>query len=310
MKEITANAIRMVDETDSTSKAKPKGKGKATNHMPSQQGGGSPISTIKSTSKSFCQIFSSSSPHQSATDILQIAVSSIAATIRKVQFPIAQITMGVTKKGTDPSRAERKAKKRKLEDAIPDLPGDNENEVVEGEVEEKAERKSKKLKTKDVSAEDKVEKKEKKEKKEKTPKKSDVAEGTSEEKISKKEKKEKGVKEEDVQVKATDDVLADLLAPAQGGEDTAPKKSKKERKAERKAKEAAEKEKAAPAPISTEATAGTAQEGEKKASHEPRKNNNRNRDKRRQEKAAAKDGTEKADRFIVFAGMSSPSFGF
>ena len=37
--------------------------------------------------------------------------------------------MGVTKKGTEPSRAERKAKKRKLEDAIPDLPGDNDNEV-------------------------------------------------------------------------------------------------------------------------------------------------------------------------------------
>jgi nucleolar protein 6 len=208
-------------------------------------------------------------------------------------------------KSTDASRAERKAKKRALEAAIPDLPGDHEN-AEDVEVEAKAEKKSKKRKRDDV-VEDSETKKAKKEKKDKKKRKSEAAEVEAEaeeelqeEKPAKKEKNEKKEKKEG---KAANTNGESVPAVANlDGEEDAPRKSKKERKAERKAAEAAAASKSTPTKAVSE-TNGVTPAEEKKS-----KKNNRNREKKRKGDSANGDTEGKAARFIVFIGAFYPPF--
>ncbi|KFY23800.1 hypothetical protein V491_02410 [Pseudogymnoascus sp. VKM F-3775] len=219
-------------------------------------------------------------------------------------------------------RSERKAAKRKAQDAIPDVPGeyaveevevapkkrkrDYDEEVDGGAEEVKKPKKPKKLR------EGKKEKKEK--------------EGGKKEKKEKKEKKPKTESEGE-----GDDTVMEDAALKEPKEDV-PKKSKKERKAERKAQQAAEAmanakancaaeeaaalSKPSTADDGTEASkpAAAAAVGDKpvKAAKAPKldkdgnpikKKNNRNREKKRLAAAAAIAAGEKAPaRFIVFVG--------
>jgi len=201
--------------------------------------------------------------------------------------------MGVSKDTAGLSRAERKSKKRQLEDAIPDLPGDDQggDEAIAGE---EAEGKSKKRKRNgdegDVDEEArKAAKKEKKRRKSEAAAAAAAEGGDGEEggveipAAAKKTKKSKSSKEDEV-VEAVEEVQGEVG-------DEAPRKSKKERKAERKAKEAAEAE---AKPKEEEAVAGADEDGK------PAKKNNRNREKKRK---AAAEGGEKEARFICFIGM-------
>jgi nucleolar protein 6 len=227
--------------------------------------------------------------------------------------------MGSSKKQPDATRQERKARKRKLEDAVPDLPGDNDEAVSQeksgkkrkrdrtadveedeedgiiGDKEKKERKKEKKRRRKEAEegavpieeeVEAKAEKKEKKSKEEKKEKEGAVPiEEEVEAKAEKKEKKSKKEKKEKESA-AVEPVVA---AEAEEG----PKKSKKERKAERKAKEAAEataKGKDAAAVKDSKAESETngdskSAEGDKKS-----KKNNRNREKKRKGAASSEDG--------------------
>lgn len=208
------------------------------------------------------------------------------------------------------SRAERKVKKRALEDAIPDLPGDNEAEVAEVQ---KAEKKSKKRKRDgeedaEVTEESKKVKKDKKDKKKrrKTEEEDVIEEAKDEQKVEKKEKKSKKDKKEKREEEAPQPVEADTVMAE---ETEAPKKSKKERKAERKAKEAAEAATKGPAPTDGEAPPNTNGEATEESADKKSKKNNRNRKKKRKSTSANGDTTQseegkssKAARFIVFIG--------
>jgi nucleolar protein 6 len=227
--------------------------------------------------------------------------------------PLNSTAMGSSKKPQDATRQERKAKKRKLEDAVPDLPGDVEDVDVE-----KAGKKRKR--DKDVEAEeingedDDREKKERKKEKKRTKKEAEESAGAEvangDGKGEKKNEKEKKAKSsatiEEPEVEADAEVEA------------GPKKSKKERKAERKAKEAAEAAKGKDvAPVEEskskpEQANGAETEGGKKS-----KKNNRNREKKRKGSAAtdgvavngdAEKAVEEKDkkdaRFICFIGTS------
>jgi nucleolar protein 6 len=220
-------------------------------------------------------------------------VPKILFSVQKNNSPIpSTTTMG---KSTDASRAERKAKKRALEAAIPDLPGDHEN-AEDVEVEAEAEKKSKKRKRDVVVEEDSESKKARKEKKDKKKRKSEateVEEELQEEKPAKKSKKEKK------EGKAPDANGDSVPAVASlDGEEEPPRKSKKERKAERKAAEAAAENKTIPTKAVPEANGDTIAE-EKKS-----KKNNRNREKKRKGESANGDTEGKAARFIVFIGTS------
>lgn len=226
-------------------------------------------------------------------------------------------------KPTELSRAERKSKKRAIEDTIPDLPGDD-AEANNSDSEKKSSKKRKR--DRDAEPEDttvsgegeKEKKKAKKEKKEKKAKgeEKDVAaeEEVPEEKASKKSKKEKKAKTEgaDVIAEPADVVMGEGEASAEGGE--APKKSKKERKAERRAAELAAGKEGDSTPKKTKAvkaegeTKGGAKTETADAEKKPRKNN-RNREKKRNANLEAVGGgdaaaaEEKNHRFIVFVGM-------
>ncbi|TVY48119.1 putative RNA-binding protein [Lachnellula occidentalis] len=201
-----------------------------------------------------------------------------------------------TKKGSnDATRAERKAKKRKAEDAIPDLPG--EDVVAE---EKPKEKKRKRSADEDVVEEEKAAKKEKKSKSKKDK---DAVEDVDEDKEAKRAAK-KAKKASKAEPSETSAVELPVQEPVT--EEEAPKKSKKERKAERKAKEAAETAAAANGtaakdPTSKEEVAGDGDAEEKKS-----KKNNRNRAKKRD--AAAKGTGEEGEkaaaaaRFICFIG--------
>jgi len=124
------------------------------------------------------------------------------------------------------SRQERKAKKRKLEDAVPDLPGDNDNDNEDGGAS---------LSGVTSQPEERVSKKARKEEKKKKFKKQEISGGGDVEgkSIDKEDGDvEKGEVQDDVEGAAKVNLL---------GEVEAPRKSKKERKAERKAKDAAAK---------------------------------------------------------------------
>ncbi|KFX99856.1 hypothetical protein V490_01601 [Pseudogymnoascus sp. VKM F-3557] len=216
-------------------------------------------------------------------------------------------------------RSERKAAKRKAQDAIPDVPEDYANEGAEEVQAPKKRKRDDEDADEEAGAEDvKKPRKEKKEKKEKEE--------------GKKEKKEKKPKTNE-EGEGEDTVMGEAAEPKEPKEDV-PKKSKKERKAERKAQQAAEaianskanraREEAEaaskPAPVAdgTEsskpaaATAAAAGGKTPKAEKAPKldkdgnpikKKNNRNREKKRLAAATAIAAGEKAPaRFIVFVG--------
>jgi nucleolar protein 6 len=183
-------------------------------------------------------------------------------------------------------RSERKAKKRKAEDAIPDVPEDYENNDAEGSPEVAKPKSSKKRKHDDEEV---------------------VEDSKAEEKSSKKSKK----------AEEKDEAQSDGEDNGEGGV----KLSKKERKALRKAREAEEKAAAAAKPTTTstpstdasakstkgatESTADAPQRAPKlDADGNPiKKKNNRNREKKRLAAAALAASGEKAPpRFIVFVG--------
>ncbi|OBT73737.1 hypothetical protein VF21_07147 [Pseudogymnoascus sp. 05NY08] len=235
--------------------------------------------------------------------------------------------MAPIKKAAGP-RSERKAAKRKAQDAIPDVPEDYNNDGAE---EVTAAPKKRKRDDDEEGGEDadegavKKPKKAKKLRKEKEEKKE--KEGGKKEKKEKKEKKPK----KDVEGGDEDTEMADATpkAPKEPKEDV-PKKSKKERKAERKAQqaavaianakanraaeEAAATSKPSVASDGTETSKPAAAAGGKtpKAEKAPKldkdgnpikKKNNRNREKKRLAAATAIAAGEKAPaRFIVFVG--------
>lgn len=232
--------------------------------------------------------------------------------------------MGTSKKDKDPSRAERKAKKRKLEDAIPDLPGDisapeEQNGNSKGS---KKRRHSEPTEKEDVDKlEEKVAKKVKKEKDRKKEKDKEADEiqalngdsqaqskgGDDDSKQEKKDKKAKKAKKlKDAEDDATaggseNDKLNDGPLP---GSDEQPRKSKKERKAEKKAAEAAQKSEDQ-GKFKSQAASGEVEnvEGESQTDSTKAKKNNRNRDKKRKAAASVEETSEgKAARFIVFIG--------
>ncbi|KAL2065391.1 hypothetical protein VTL71DRAFT_3061 [Oculimacula yallundae] len=224
--------------------------------------------------------------------------------------------MGKTR--TEASRAERKAKKRAAEEAIPDVP-DSWTADPQIEVNAPAENDSKKRKrdTDEGGNEGKEDKESKKERK-KRRKEAEAGEAASGgvlvEKNEKKVKKEKRAKGEATETHA--DLDTDTVNNTVDG---APKKSKKERKAERKAKEAAE--------VSAQGAGGTelvklqnteVNGSTKKSTDKPEdgdekksKKNNRNREKKRKGANGTKvggevegeDASSKAARFIVFVGQ-------
>lgn len=222
--------------------------------------------------------------------------------------------MGTTKKGSDPSRADRKAKKRKLEDAIPDLPGDDEPQEIttsDDKSSKKRKRAAGEISGDNDLADDKERKSAKKEKREKKQKRN--AEDSL---LSSTE----GVKAADGKGEAiTDEPKEDVSTKPEvpNISEDGPKKSKKERKAERKAREAiekVEKEASKPADLPKENSTSIEDKGgntsTKLAGSEEKKprKNNRNREKKRW--AALQKGTEeKAPRFIAFIGntFSAPA---
>lgn len=222
------------------------------------------------------------------------------------------IDMGISKKGADPSRAERKAKKRKLEDAIPDLPGDNETtqglDVPSGKS-EKASKKRKRdndgLETATNGAISEKERKAAKEAKKEQKRLKDEEDITAEDvedakKVAKKDKKsKKDAKIDPANINTTLEVVESEMITK---DESVPRKSKKERKAERKAKEAAE-------VASTEAALLTPSEpapefnGDATLEEKKPKRNNRNRERKRKASGdEATNGEGTAPRFIVFIG--------
>ena len=235
--------------------------------------------------------------------------------------------MGTSKNSHDATRQERKAKKRKLEDAVPDLPGDVADTGDSEEVGRKAGKKQKRdTDTGDgVIDEEKQRKREKKERKKLRKEEAefpeeggvplDVVDEDGEGVKNEKSKKDKRAKKSAV----AEEPVIELETVA---EEAGPKKSKKERKAERRAKEAAEgaapveelKESKSEQKVNGNASMnGEAAEGEKKS-----RKNNRNREKKRKgtvppeggavngnaEKPTG-EGKEKKDaRFICFIGTS------
>ncbi|CAG8982952.1 hypothetical protein HYALB_00003530 [Hymenoscyphus albidus] len=194
--------------------------------------------------------------------------------------------MGAPKSHNDATRAERKAKKRKLEDAIPDLPGEEMDNVPSTDEAQSAKKNKKRKRDGDKEGED-----------------------DEERSLRKKEKKEKKSKKENVkpEVDAEGDIA--ISAIAEGEE--APRKSKKERKAERKAKDAAEpkeqaKKGAATPAVPAEGISKTEVSGEQETTAAPKtekkSKNNRNREKKRKPLANGEAVPAKPARFIVFIG--------
>ncbi|KAH8667428.1 hypothetical protein BGZ60DRAFT_528730 [Tricladium varicosporioides] len=196
-------------------------------------------------------------------------------------------------KSSDPTRAERKAKKRKLEDAIPDLPGEENKDGEELSGGDEGKKRRKRIKN-DEELEAPVEetgkqrgRREKKERKQ--------AERTEKEKQD--GATEKVEEKEDVKMRGVGTTA---------NEEGAPRKSKKERKAERKAKEAAE------AAVATEAAKSTSNGDNKDegAKEKKSKKNNRNREKKRKglvtgasdTAVEGEDKEKKSARFICFIG--------
>ncbi|KAH7381750.1 hypothetical protein BKA64DRAFT_212057 [Cadophora sp. MPI-SDFR-AT-0126] len=232
--------------------------------------------------------------------------------------------MGKTR--TEASRAERKAKKRAAEDAIPDVP-DSWTAEPEAESSKSVEKDAKKRK-RDGDEEDNVTREEEESKNERKRRKKeaeagkaisdDASVGTRKEKKSK-----KGERQDEAADVGKADAIGDLDTEMTDSPATdAPKKSKKERKAERKAREAAEAaadgtaitKSAATADAKVETNGSTgkvAENGDEKEKKKSNKNN-RNREKKRKGAnaseatnggAADENASSKAARFIVFVGQ-------
>ncbi|KAF4630072.1 hypothetical protein G7Y89_g8078 [Cudoniella acicularis] len=151
------------------------------------QSAGFPTQCSYYATQSVVNPFAASATASPKTFLLRRSDPTTTITITTPTEPvIANRKMGISKpkKGSDPTRAERKAKKRKLEDAIPDLPGDGDeangvevNGVENGEGKEKKSKKRKRDRDEEVvnmnanageeekEAERKKRRKEKKEKK-------------------------------------------------------------------------------------------------------------------------------------------------
>jgi nucleolar protein 6 len=234
--------------------------------------------------------------------------------------------MAITKRDKDPTRAERKLKKRKLEEAIPDLPGDvgatdlqdASTPAIEGQENKSKKRKLGKTSIHDVDIQqdgangtqqrkNKEERKEKRKGK-KAPKDNesygdeilksiDKASGSDHINEIRSGELESihGKLERETEVLRDSTALIDEEPPA--------KKSKKERKAERKATEAAQaaaSNNSAPASIEDTPVAV----GEEVQSGMSKKNN-RNREKKQKgynSNEASEKAEGKAPRFIVFIG--------
>ncbi|KAM3068149.1 hypothetical protein ACMFMG_011198 [Clarireedia jacksonii] len=179
------------------------------------------------------------------------------------------------------SRAERKAKKRKLENSIPDVPEDLETESTHEEI-ASVKRKRDSHDSVHNSA------------------KQDVEQSGQLEKSDRKAKRTK-VHSADAPSSSmpTRDQEANLV-----NDESAPKKSKKERKAERKAREAATAAATTTATPETPATTNSSeQEAPDKASGtESAKTNKGNPSVRKKQKVPKSNPEGKAARFIVFIG--------
>ncbi|EHK97440.1 hypothetical protein M7I_6858 [Glarea lozoyensis 74030] len=193
------------------------------------------------------------------------------------------LIMAPAKHHQDATRAERKAKKRKLQDAIPDLPEEKDQDSLDnvgtGELMDKKVKKRKRDLAADTGT-------------------TDGTEGEEDKRARKKEKRKKKSQEVDEPIQEEN--------PVESVTDEAPRKSKKERKAERKAKEAAEALKTAADPEATSKDHPNAEENTVKTDTAAKKNN-RNREKQR--KSANKtplNGEEEKPKtpakFIVFIG--------
>jgi hypothetical protein len=210
--------------------------------------------------------------------------------------------MGGGKKGTDASRAERKAKKRKLEDAIPDVPGDNEIPEAREIVNESEEPPKKRKRDHDDN---------------------DAGEsGMTQEKQKKKDKKDKkknrksnGQGELTPAAIGVEELVSKSEAEAENTLESSEvsRKSKKERKAERRAREAAEAaaNKDAEVRAETSAAGGSTEAPVAAAAKEKKvKKDKKKQDKKGNtavKKQNATNGNDeqsggKAARFIVFIG--------
>lgn len=221
--------------------------------------------------------------------------------------------MGSSKKAHDATRQERKAKKRKLEEAVPDLPGDNDSADIIYATSEKTDKKRKR----DVEAEDglndEAKERRKRKKEEKRRRKEETGEINGEMRKVEGGKKENQSKKDEKEEPATVEPNVEVEGVAVEG----PKKSKKERKAERRTKEAAEAAKndtsavQLEAPVEKKTNEASGEEEKKKKS----KKNNRNREKKR--KGTSTDGAsvngnadqaevkdKKDAKFICFIGTS------
>lgn len=213
--------------------------------------------------------------------------------------------MGVKKAEKDATRAERKAKRRKAENAIPDLPGDSE---IHEQNTEKISKKRKRLDNHEPIDDPKPEKKARKHEKKarKNTTEPGALVGDADEQVGSSLKNYTVVTTVDHELPKDEHVVDITSEP--------PKKSKKERKAERKVAEAA----AAAAASTTGTDETTTQQEPKESTSQPQddsaqpvksKKNNRNREKKRQAASIVAGNAEdpdktnkKAARFIVFIG--------
>lgn len=233
--------------------------------------------------------------------------------------------MTITKKDKDPTRAERKLKKRRLEEAIPDLPGDVGETDLQDVSTQVIENSSKKRKLRKSSIHDAdfqqdgenkyQQKKNKEEKKEKRAVK-DI-ESHADEMVKSNDKASDSDqigelrlgKMESIHGKSEREIKVSGDSTARIDEDPPAKKSKKERKAERKAAEAAQaaaSSNSAHPPIEDMPVAGGEGTQPGKSKH-----NNRNREKKRKggdNNEASEKAVGKAPRFIVFIGKLDGHF--
>jgi len=227
--------------------------------------------------------------------------------------------MTITKKDKDPTRAERKLKKRKLEEAIPNLPGDVGETDLQDVSTQAIENSYKKRKfgkssihNADFQRDGENKSQQKKNKEEKKGKRAvkDI-ESHADEMVKSNDKaldsdqigELRSEKMESIHGKSEREIEVSGDSTACIDEDPPAKKSKKERKAERKAAEAAQ---AAHTPIEDMPVASGEGTQPGKSKH-----NNRNREKKRKggdNNEASEKAVGKAPRFIVFIGKLDGHF--
>jgi nucleolar protein 6 len=221
--------------------------------------------------------------------------------------------MGLPRKEQDPTRAERKAKKRKLEDAIPDLPGDNEI-AEDSKVGEKSNKKRKvKEGSENIAGKERdsasLNQKGKKIKDKELSKESSTKVEINSANSTTKKKKETLASD----VAHSDNAVEFMEPHTPVADDQTPRKSKKERKAARKVAEAAEAAKVISNRVTESVKVGTEPAAVMEVDQVKKaKKNNRNREKKRKGANGTTLGASDADagekkegkaaRFIVFIG--------